>query len=197
MGEAIMVGMAEIKFTQSPDDILIALGLGSCISVCAYDPQAGVAGMAHVVLPDSEGQEGPVGKFADTAIPFLLQNLLDLGASASGIRIAIIGGAQLFAFHGKGVRLEVGPRNAHAIKTALEKAALTLVSEDLGGSAGRTVQLTGDGRVRVKVTGRVERELVSLGQPPTSAGVALSYAAAVVMPIGPGIDAIHHAQSPD
>ena len=47
MGEAIMVGLAEIKFTQSPDDVLIALGLGSCISVCAYDAQASVAAGAR------------------------------------------------------------------------------------------------------------------------------------------------------
>ena len=173
MGEAIMVGMASVKVTRSPDDILIALGLGSCISVCAYDPRAQVVGMAHVVLPNSTGNEGPAGKFADTAIPLLLRNLLDLGASASTVRIAIVGGAQLFAFHGKGARLEIGLRNVEAVKTALEKAGLTIVAEDLGGSAGRTVQLTGDGQVRVKIIGRAERELVSLGQPMTSAGVPL------------------------
>ena len=31
--------------------------------------QAGVAGLAHVVLPESPGATGPPGKFADLAVP--------------------------------------------------------------------------------------------------------------------------------
>lgn len=175
MAEAIMVGMAEIKLTRSPDDILIALGLGSCIAICAYEPHARIAGMAHVVLPESSGIQTSAGKYADTAIPLLLENLVKQGATAYRIRVAIVGGAQLFGFNGNGVRLEVGTRNAQAVKAALEAAKLSIVATDIGGSAGRTVQLTGDGRVRVKAIGRGEHEVVSLGQPNLApVGLALS-----------------------
>jgi chemotaxis protein CheD len=172
MGEAIMVGMAEIKVTTSPDDILIALGLGSCVGICAYEPNVGVAGMAHVVLPESQGNESANGKFADTAIPGLIRQMVEMGAVTSRIRIAIVGGAQLFAFNGTGVRLEIGPRNARAVTAALEKACIPVVATDLGGSAGRTVHLTGDGRVRLKVIGTAERELISLGKAEGGAGRA-------------------------
>jgi chemotaxis protein CheD len=191
MGEAIMVGLAEIKFTQSQDDVLIALGLGSCISVCAYDPEARIAAMAHVVLPESTDNDSAAGKFADTAIPHLLESFAKLGASAERIRVALAGGAQLFAFHGTGVRLEIGTRNSEAVKAALEKARLTVVATDLGGSAGRTVHLTGDGRMRVKVIGKTELELVHLGQAKRAAAAAPpGVAVQTVSRVAPGLDSM-------
>jgi chemotaxis protein CheD len=186
-----MVGLAEIKFTKSQDDVLIALGIGSCISVCAFDPKARIAAMAHVVLPESNDADGAAGKFADTAIPFLVESFVELGAARDRIRVALAGGAQLFAFHGTGVRLEIGPRNTEAVKSALERARLSVVAADLGGSAGRTVHLTGDGRVRVKVIGKAEQELVHLGQSGATAGSAsISPAAAASARIAPGLDAM-------
>lgn len=190
MGEAIMVGMAEVKFTQSPDDVLIALGLGSCISVCAYDRGANIAGMAHVVLPESHDTESAPGKFADTAIPFLLQSLIDLGASPDRVRVAIAGGAQLFAFQGTGVRLEIGPRNMQAIKVALERANLRVVADDLGGTAGRTVQLTGNGKVKVKSVGKTEQDLVDLGQSDAAAPAAPGGRTMSAGKTAPSLDAI-------
>ena len=164
MGEAIIVGIAEIKCTREPNDVLVAPSLGSGICVCAYDSQERVAAMAHVVLPDCHGDHSTAAKFADTAIPCLLQSIIDLGAAPDRVRVALVGGAELRGFRGTGVRLEIGARNAIAVRIGLERANLRVVSADIGGTAGRTVHLTADGRVRVKVAGGRERELVHLGQ---------------------------------
>lgn len=162
MGEARMVGMAEVKVAAHSDDVLIALGLGSCIGICAYDADARVAGMAHVVLPTGGAGDTP-GKFANTAVPELLRLMIEAGASEERIRVALTGGAQLFAANGANPRLDIGPRNTEAVKGELGKRACRLIAQDLGGSAGRTVQLFGDGRIRVKTIGQGERELASLG----------------------------------
>jgi chemotaxis protein CheD len=162
MGESLMVGMAEIKLTRSQDDVLVALGLGSCIGICAYDPQTKVAGLAHVVLPDSTGHDPNPGKFADTAIPRLLDEMAKRGASRSRIRVALAGGAQLFAFAGSGPRLEIGVRNAAAVLAILKAHNIPITESDLGGSCGRTVHLYTDGRVRVKTIGQGERDLTRL-----------------------------------
>lgn len=159
-----MVGMAEVKLTKSPDDVLTALGLGSCVGICAYDAQARVAGLAHVVLPESIGQENSPGKFANTAVPFLLQEMSRLGASSIRIRVALAGGAQLFAASG-GSKLEIGLRNAAAVTAALKQHNIVVVATDLGGMVGRTVYLSANGLVRVKTIGQGERELVVLGSP--------------------------------
>ncbi len=179
MGKVLVVGMAEVKVTQQPEDALMALGLGSCIGVCAYDAQAHIAGLAHVVLPDSSGQATNPGKFADTAIPLLLAEMARLGASAIRIRVALAGGAQLFAFNGSGPRLEIGPRNASAVITELKKQRIPIIATDLGGNTGRTVHLFQDGRVRVKTIGQGEQELALLG----NHGVPLGGDRRVILPI--------------
>ncbi len=158
-----MVGMAEVKTTAKPDDTLMALGLGSCVGICAFDAQAGITGLAHVVLPDSAGNVETPGKFADTAVPQLLEDMKRLGANPSRIKVALAGGAQLFAFKGNGPRLEIGLRNAEAVSAHLKRHNIPVVATDLGGNAGRTVHLTADGRVQVKTIGQGERELTRLG----------------------------------
>jgi chemotaxis protein CheD len=163
-----MVGMAEVKVTRSPDDVLIALGLGSCVGICAYDPIAKVAGLSHVELPDSAGHAASPGKFANTAVPLLMEEMTRLGANVKNIRVALAGGAQLFAFNGSGPKLEIGPRNAAAVQAALQAMSIPVLVTDLGGSTGRTVHVFPDGRVRVKTIGQGEKELIALGAPPAA-----------------------------
>ncbi|HSV74879.1 MAG TPA: hypothetical protein VLH79_14055 [Chthonomonadales bacterium] len=164
MGQAIMVGMAELRVTRGSGDVLVALGLGSCIGVCAYDAMAGVAGMAHVVLPASvEGAGEAPGKYADTAVPALFAAMKKAGASPSHMLIAIAGGAQLFQFGGQVARLDIGRRNAAAVLQALRVQSARLIAEDVGGTVGRTVSLRcADGAVVVKTLGQGERELATL-----------------------------------
>jgi chemotaxis protein CheD len=167
-----MVGMAEIKVagpgqpSRPAPSVLTALGLGSCIGICAYDRVARIAGMAHVVLPESGGgQAESPGKFADTAIPALLEEMRRLGAIPARLSIAIAGGAQLFSFGAGASRLEIGARNAQRVLEGLQKHRLEVSAKDVGGNAGRTVQLfVEDGRVRVKTIGRGEADLALLGQ---------------------------------
>ena len=174
MGEALMVGMAEVKVSTQSEDVFIALGLGSCIGICAYDAHARVAGMAHVVLPQSNNNSHPLGKFANTAIPELLRMMIEAGAAEHRIRLALTGGAQLFAANATVPQMDVGQRNIEAVKQELSKRTCSVVAVDIGGSAGRTVHLFGDGRIRVKTIGQGERELATLGNstpfvPPNSA----------------------------
>jgi len=78
--QTIHVGMADLVAVKVPS-LLVTLGLGSCIGVVIYDPRNKVAGMAHIMLPDSRdaGAVPKPGKFADTAVPRLLQELSALG----------------------------------------------------------------------------------------------------------------------
>ncbi len=165
-----MVGMAEIKVSKQPGDVLVALGLGSCVGVCLYDRQAKIAGMVHVVLPAKlhTGEDAP-GKFANTAIPALLDEMKRHGATVSRLKVAVAGGAQLFSFNGAGPRLDVGQRNQTAVLTALGEVGLTVAAQDLGGSIGRTVHFfVENGCVRVKTIGKGEKDLIVLGEAETA-----------------------------
>lgn len=174
MGVQLTVGMGEIQVVRGAGNVLTALGLGSCIGVCLYDPLVRVAGMVHVVLPQSQADKiGELpGKFADTAIPATVQRMLEMGASASRLKAAIAGGAQLFQF-GSSTTLDVGARNAEAVVAALRQAGIPLLAKDVGGSVGRTLRLISDnGLVVVRTIGGAERELATLGSILASSGVA-------------------------
>ena len=68
-----MARMGELCASSNPGDMLVALGLGSCIGLVLVDRRKGVAGLAHVVLPASEGQrELNPYKFANHAVPELI-----------------------------------------------------------------------------------------------------------------------------
>ncbi|GIV16322.1 MAG: putative chemoreceptor glutamine deamidase CheD [Armatimonadota bacterium] len=174
MGVQLTVGMGEIQVVRGVGNVLTALGLGSCIGVCLYDPLTRVAGMVHVVLPKSQADKtGELpGKFADTAIPAIVQRMVEQGANVSRLKAAIAGGAQLFQF-GVSNSLDVGARNAEAVVAALREAGISLQAKDVGGNAGRTLRLVSDnGLVVVRAIGGAERELVVLGNIFTSSGVA-------------------------
>lgn len=177
MSSPVMVGMAEIKVCNAPDGVLMALGLGSCIGVCVFDPLIRVIGMSHVVLPKSGGVEASPGKFADTAIPLLLKEMEAQGANRMRLRVALIGGAQLFSFQGSNARLEVGARNAQAVREQVSLMRLTVLAEEVGGNSGRTVHFHASGVIKVKSVGQAERELVDLSQSKEARGLAMAKAA--------------------
>jgi chemotaxis protein CheD len=143
--------MGELATSSAADDMLVSLALGSCIGVTMVDRRRGIAGLAHVMLPESPAGTGDLGRFADTAVPELLRRVLSLGALRPRLEVSIVGGAQMFAFTSEG---GVGQRNEAAVRAALQAERLRIQAADTGGSSGRTVRVdvaTGD--VFVKAAG--------------------------------------------
>lgn len=140
--QTIVVGLAELQVSKDPNQVLTCLGLGSCIGVAAYDPQANVSGMVHIVLPSSDGKtDGTSPKFADTAIPLLVKEMEKLGAASRRIVIKIAGGAQMTVSIGAASLFKTGERNTEAVKVALAKAWIPIVASEVGGHKGRTLKL--------------------------------------------------------
>lgn len=145
-----MLQMKTIKVGMADLDILIGLGsiktigLGSCVGVILYDPYAMVSGMAHVMLPNSDIAKDKtfnVAKYADTAIPVLLQRVVEAGAKERQIKAKLAGGAQMFTFSkGMNDTIRIGPRNGEAIKQILGDIGIPIIAEDMGGNYGRTIE---------------------------------------------------------
>ncbi len=161
MPELIRVGMADYKVGSSPATI-ISYGLGSCIGISLYDPQTKIGGLLHIMLPDStqsRPSENPA-KFADTGIPLMLGDVLQLGASRSRLVAKMAGGAQMFAFANATDIMRVGARNAAAAKKILQGLGIKILAEDTGGTYGRTVQIDlATGIYKVKTIDKGEKEL--------------------------------------
>lgn len=140
--KVVKVGIADMNIVYPPNIIRTA-GLGSCVGVVIYDSWKEIAGMVHVMLPDSslakEGQLN-VAKYADTGVKELVNTLVKEGARASMLKAKIAGGAQMFQFSNGNDLMRIGPRNVEAVKIALNQFKIELVAEDCGGNNGRTIE---------------------------------------------------------
>lgn len=152
-----VLGMADLLVLPAPVK-LITLGLGSCIGLVLYDSFARVAGMAHIMLPDSRGLKGAekVGKFADTAVPALIEEMMKRGATRGHMKAKIAGGAQMFSLPGASADfLTVGAKNVRETKSRLVKYGIALIAADTGGNKGRTIEFsTSNWMLKVKTLGK-------------------------------------------
>ena len=139
----IVVGIGEIKFAEPPHK-LVTYGLGSCVAIALYSKKAIIGSMAHVMLPlaySDEKNETP-GKFADSAVAAMVQQMEIRGVGSSQLTAKITGGADMFAGQFKGTGRRIGARNILATRKTLDNFGIRLVAQDVGGSAGRTVEYT-------------------------------------------------------
>lgn len=138
-------------------DAITTLGLGSCVGVVLFDSTLKLAGMVHVMLPDStkiKNNENRA-KFADTGIADLLAEMEKRGASRTRLRAKIAGGAQMFAFAANNEMLRVGDQNAEAVKNVLRALRIPIVAEDTGKNYGRTIEFYPEtGELLIKAVGK-------------------------------------------
>ncbi|WDC83915.1 chemotaxis protein CheD [Caloramator sp. mosi_1] len=159
--QEIKVGIGDMNIAKSPDK-LITLGLGSCVGIALIDSFNKIAGLSHIMLPDSKAfsnLNNPM-KYADTAIPMLVQKLISSGASRNNLKAKIAGGASMFSFADKSPMMDIGKRNEEAVKSILKELNIPIISEDVGGNKGRTMIVDpGTGSVILRITGLGVKEL--------------------------------------
>lgn len=161
MSEVIKVGMADLNIVDSPNS-LTTLGLGSCIGICLYDKTKKIAGMAHIMLPSSKAVKNNtnIAKFADTAIDELIKKMERKGASKSRFECKIAGGAQMFSFSTKSDTMQVGKRNAQAVRDKMKEHGIKIKVDETGGTFGRTIVLSAEtGALQIKTIGHGTKEL--------------------------------------
>lgn len=161
MRDLTKVGMADLKVIKAPGT-LTTLGLGSCIGICILDSRAGVAGMAHIMLPDSTAvrNNSNEAKFADSAMRVMLKEMEKLGASKSRMTAKIAGGAQMFAFSKGNDMMKVGERNAEAVRKILKENRIPLKADETGGNFGRTIEFNSEnGVLFIKTIGHGTKEV--------------------------------------
>jgi chemotaxis protein CheD len=147
----VVVKVAELK-VGSGGDVLITVGLGSCVAIVLHDPGARIGGLAHVLLPSPalSRQDGNLAKFPQTAVPRLLELMAKQGASPRRITGRLVGGASMFASLAPPGTIQMGERNLVASRQVLNFHGIPLVGEAVGGDYGRTVKLrVADGKVEV------------------------------------------------
>ncbi len=152
---SLVVGLGELKYSDQPGEELTCLGLGSCVAISAWDRLNKRGSMAHVVLPECSPGRKPTPRFADIAVPEMMEKLVTLGAVMTRLEIKLVGGAHMTPTNSPNLpAMRIGDRNIEAVKAQLNKLGLKAVAENLGGNNGRTVRLDVEsGRVTVVTAG--------------------------------------------
>jgi len=169
-------------------DLVLGTLLGSCVSACICDPQAGIGGLNHFLLPDDGGTAQTGAARATTnatrygvhAMEILINEILKLGGTRSRLQAKVFGGANVIALSSAS---PVGERNQAFTIDFLRREGIPVTAADLGGERARRVYFkptTNKVLVRVldrNADDRVRREEAQLrrraGAAPASGGVEL------------------------
>lgn len=148
------MGIADMAVSGDPSDILVTYALGSCLGICIYDAEAGVAGLLHAMLPSAKvnpekGRSNPA-RFIDTGVPVLFRAAYALGAAKERIIVRVAGGASMSSGSGTD-GFQIGRRNYVEFKKILWRNGVILRDHDVGGRVSRTISMdvsTGDVQVK-------------------------------------------------
>ena len=159
----LVVGVAGCRITNDVAASIITYALGSCIAVAIHDPFARIAGMLHLMLPESfldqEKAERNPYMFADTGIPLLLRQAYAAGADKKRLVVRIAGGAQVVDDAGV---FNIGKRNCVTVRKMLWREGVMIDAESVGGHESRTVRLeVASGRCFIRTGGGLEQDFVS------------------------------------
>lgn len=122
----------------SAEPLTVTTILGSCVSVCLWDPTRHVGGVNHFMLPHGAGSP----RFGNVAMEHLLAGVLALGARKRLLRARIFGGSCMFAAMQTAQHL--GSKNAHLALDFLSQNAIEIAETDVGGTQGRKITFQTD-----------------------------------------------------
>jgi len=124
--------------------------LGSCVSLCLWDPVTRIGGMNHYLLPFWVGDDIASPRFGTVAIETLIEKVLLLGARKNHLRAKLFGGACVIeAFRER--EDHIGIVNARLAENLLRVEGIPVVEQDLVGCRGRKLIFhTDDGATWVK-----------------------------------------------
>ncbi len=135
-----------------PEPHLITTILGSCVSLCLYDPILKIGGMNHYMLPLWNGQGLASPRYGNIAIKKLIDNIQALGSSKKNLKAKIFGGSEIISTQIS--HFMIGERNISIVKDILHEEQIPIIASSVGGKYGRKIIYnTFTGEVRQKYVG--------------------------------------------
>jgi len=115
----------------------LATLLGSCVSVCLYDPKLMIGGMNHFLLPrgSSSSNDQDVILNGDYSMEVLVNGLLNKGALKGRLLAKAFGGGTIVS----SIRMAIGERNAEFAQDWLKREGIPLVASDFSGPWSRKI----------------------------------------------------------
>ena len=122
------------------EDLALGTLLGSCVSACICDAEAGIGGLNHFLLPDDGGATDPSGatatRYGVHAMEMLINEILKQGGARPRLQAKLFGGANVIALTSAS---PVGERNQRFTLEFLRREGIPVTAADLGGERPRRV----------------------------------------------------------
>jgi len=178
--------MGEWSISDSENCELVISGLGSCIALCLYEPILKIGAMAHIVLPSTSSrniQENSTlifenyhsARYADEAVDILIKAFESISSfnikQKTKLKAKLAGGSQMFSGESqlnknKNQNIKqgfptIGTNNINSVINKLENVKIPIISSDLGGNNGRTVNFDiQNGMLYIKKIGLNEKIII-------------------------------------
>jgi len=125
----------EFRVSDDPSVVLCTI-LGSCVAACIRDPETGVGGMNHFLLPGNVTQStNEATRYGVHLMELLINGLLKAGARRDRLEAKIIGGARTIAGFSN-----IGEQNAQFAQEFLKDEGIHVVGCNVGGDYGRKLE---------------------------------------------------------
>ena len=128
------------EFYVSTENVVIATVLGSCVSACIRDPEVGIGGMNHFMLPEEENNftgdasMSKSNRYGKYAMEKMIDTILSYGGKRERLEIKLLGGGKVLQSV-----TDIGSKNIQFVYEYLAMKKLSVTSEDVGGSYPRRV----------------------------------------------------------
>lgn len=128
-------------FYVTQEDEAITTVLGSCVAACIRDPEHGIGGMNHFMLP-GHGASAKVNdshalptKYGPNAMDALIKTILQWGGQRQNLELKLFGGGAVLDFDLN----KIGEQNIECARRYAKQNGLAIIAEDLGGPWPRKV----------------------------------------------------------
>jgi len=129
---------------------LISTVLGSCVSVCLWDKETGIAGMNHYLLPGTREDSAGNSNRGMTSISLLIRSLINRQVRLENVEAKVFGGCN--SLYRNNDCFKVGERNVSIALEMLRDYNIHVSAQHVGGAVGRKIVFnTSTGKVRMRL----------------------------------------------
>lgn len=126
------ISMGQFYVSKQPMEVRTVLG--SCISVCVFDPLLEMGGMNHFLTPGDMMLHDATAQYGIFAMEFLINEMLIAGAKKDRLQLKLFGGGAVMSRESK-----IGGLNIDFIREYVADEKLNVVGESLGGDYARRI----------------------------------------------------------
>jgi chemotaxis protein CheD len=137
------------------DTMVLSTILGSCVSVCLFDPTKRISGMNHYLLPVNAHNDRELLKYGDRSLDLMFHKMIIQGAEIQNIMASVLGGSSMFL--NSGHNFNIGDQNIEIALDFLKQRNINIKLLETGGNSGRRIAFhTDSGRIIIRRTGELK-----------------------------------------